>query len=62
MNDITLVQAALAFVLKEKSEEYERAVENKDQYNPFIVEASFRVNYEHQRKIVLKFKNQGSVL
>lgn len=59
LDDVTLVQAALAVVLKDKSEEFDRAVEENNQFNPFIVEAAFRVNYEHERKIKLKFKDQG---
>lgn len=59
LDDTTIVQAVLALVLKDKSEELETAVEISNQYNPFIVEASYRVNYEHQRTILLKFKDQG---
>lgn len=59
LDDTTIVQAALGLVLKDKSEELETAVGDSNQYNPFIVEASYRVNYEHQRIILLKFKDQS---
>lgn len=59
LDDVTMVQAALAFILKDKSEEFNKAIAEKNEYNPFIVESSFRVNYDNDRSIKLKFKDQG---
>ncbi|KAJ8960836.1 hypothetical protein NQ318_020132 [Aromia moschata] len=50
-----LMQAALATVLKDREEELNQAVTRGDEFNPFIVEAAFRINYEHDKKINLKF-------
>lgn len=62
LDDITSIQAVLAILLKDKFEEFSRAEKNNNQYNPFIVEAAYRVNYEHERKIKLKLKDQGDCI
>lgn len=59
LNDVTLIQAALAYVLTDESDQIDRYLENDDKFNPFVVEPAFRVNYDHEQVIKLKFFSQG---
>ncbi|CAH2015652.1 unnamed protein product [Acanthoscelides obtectus] len=52
-------QTALALALKFKQEEHERAVEQRDQSNPFNVEDGFRVNYNNVKD--MKLESDGTV-
>ncbi|XP_025834584.1 methylcrotonoyl-CoA carboxylase subunit alpha, mitochondrial [Agrilus planipennis] len=53
-----LIQAALAVILSEKHKENTEAIRQNNQFNPFIVESGFRVNYLHKRTIKLIFNNE----
>jgi hypothetical protein len=55
-----LVQAALAVVLRDELTDIGKAVDRKDQFNPFVVESGFRLNYHFDRDIKLRFKTEGS--
>ncbi|XP_050504133.1 methylcrotonoyl-CoA carboxylase subunit alpha, mitochondrial [Diabrotica virgifera virgifera] len=57
-----LCQAAIATILLDRDLENGQANARKDQYNPFTVESSFRVNYDHDRKIKLKFKDTDIIM
>lgn len=54
-----LAQAALATVLTDELEEVELAIQKRDQYNPFIVESGFRVNYKHCRDLKFRYGERG---
>ncbi|KAG5892969.1 hypothetical protein JTB14_015014 [Gonioctena quinquepunctata] len=57
-SETQLIQAGLAMVLRDLAEETQDAIERADQYNPFSVEANFRVNYRHSADIKMKFKDE----
>lgn len=62
MNDTQLIQAALGVVLWDEFIDFERAIEKKDQFNPFVIESGFRINHNLIRDVKLKTKDQGTVL
>lgn len=54
-----LMQAALAIVLSDELEEVKKAIERRDQFNPFIVEAGFRVNHRLCRTLKLRYVDKS---
>lgn len=50
-----LIQAALATVLLDELDDIKQAVNTNDQFNPFIAETCFRVNYQHSRDIKFRY-------
>ncbi|VEN39259.1 unnamed protein product [Callosobruchus maculatus] len=52
-SSVQIGQAALGLVLKKWQEEYESAVDQNNQNNPFILEAGFRVNYNAKKSMKL---------
>lgn len=59
VDEIQKIQAALGVILLDELNDIGDAVKRKDQFNPFIVESCFRINYHHQRDIKLKFNDEG---
>nr|CAI5819724.1 unnamed protein product [Callosobruchus analis] len=53
-SSVHIGQAALALVLKNRQEEYQSAVDQENQNNPFILEAGFRVNYNATKSMKLE--------
>ncbi|KAJ8934193.1 hypothetical protein NQ314_013510 [Rhamnusium bicolor] len=60
-NEILLIQASLTMILTDRIAEINEAVSRDDQYNPFVVESTFRINHEHSRNIKLKFKDKDFI-
>nr|CAI5868997.1 unnamed protein product [Callosobruchus analis] len=58
-SSVHIGQAALALVLKNRQEEYQSAVDQKNQNNPFILEAGFRVNYNATKSMKLESDGTG---
>jgi hypothetical protein len=58
-SETQLVQAALAVVLRDELTDIGKAVDRKDQFNPFVVESGFRLNYHFDRDIKFRFKTEG---
>lgn len=54
-SDNELIQAALATVLTEELDVVKDAIRNSDQFNPFIAEAGFRVNYKYCRDLEFRY-------
>ncbi|CAG9863400.1 unnamed protein product [Phyllotreta striolata] len=50
-----LCQAALSIVSLDRAIEENLALTQRDRYNPFVVESNFRMNYQHDRDVKLKF-------
>nr|CAH7718461.1 unnamed protein product [Callosobruchus chinensis] len=57
-SSVHIGQAALGLVLKNRQEEYEQALDQKNQSNPFNLEAGFRVN--HYAKKNMKLESDGT--
>lgn len=55
----TLIQAALTVALTDELNDMNIALENNDQFNPFVVESCFRVNHKLERKIKFNIKNDS---
>ena len=60
LSDRKLAQAALAVVLTDEADVLQRAAEENDTFNPFVVESGFRINHALQRVIKLKYKDNGT--
>ncbi|XP_030765344.1 methylcrotonoyl-CoA carboxylase subunit alpha, mitochondrial isoform X1 [Sitophilus oryzae] len=58
LNEVQLIQAATSIVLLDKLDELKVASFKNDSFNPFTVEANFRVNYHHIRNIQLQFDDK----
>lgn len=56
-----LMQAALAIVLTDELEEVKKAIKRRDQFNPFIVEAGFRVNHRLCTTLKLRYVDKSNV-
>jgi 3-methylcrotonyl-CoA carboxylase alpha subunit len=61
-SETQLVQAALGVVLRDELTDIGKAVDRKDQFNPFVVESGFRLNYHFDRDIKLRFKTEEIVV
>lgn len=61
LSDRKVAQAALAIVLTDEADTLQRAAEENDAFNPFVVESGFRINHTLQRVIKLKHKGNGIV-
>lgn len=55
-----LMQAALAIVLTDELEIVKKAIKRKDQFNPFIVEAGFRVNHRLCTNFKLRYVDKST--
>lgn len=53
------MQAALAIVLTDELEEVKKAIKRRDQFNPFIVEAGFRVNHRLGTSLKLRYVDKS---
>lgn len=56
VSDSILIQAAIATALTDELHDISDALEKDDQFNPFVVESGYRVNYNLER--TMKF-NEG---
>lgn len=56
---VQICQAALATVLLDKIVEEQEAASRMDRFNPFVAESNFRVNYQDERDVKLKFGESG---
>lgn len=55
-----LMQAALAMVLTDELAEVKKAIKRRDQFNPFIVEAGFRVNHRLCTNLKLRYVDKSN--
>lgn len=56
-SEAQICQASLATVLLDKELEDLDSISRRDQYNPFIVESNFRINYQGEKNVKLRFKD-----
>lgn len=59
LSDEQVVQAAMALVLLDELDTITEALDNDDQFNPFVVESGFRVNHNFYKTIKLKHNDEG---
>ncbi|KAF7287169.1 hypothetical protein GWI33_002539 [Rhynchophorus ferrugineus] len=61
-SETQLIQAAIALVFLDQSEEDEQARLREDTFNPFVLESNFRVNHHHIREVFLKFLDKDYII
>ncbi|XP_076254120.1 methylcrotonoyl-CoA carboxylase 1 isoform X1 [Rhynchophorus ferrugineus] len=61
-SETQLIQAAIALMFLDQSEEDEQARLREDTFNPFVLESNFRVNHHHIREVFLKFLDKDYII
>lgn len=59
LSDSILVQAAVASALSDEINDITNAINNDDEFNPFVVESCFRVNHKLERNFKFSYDDKG---
>lgn len=54
-----LAQAAVASALTDELNDISQAISNEDQWNPFVIESGFRINYNLERIFKFTYNKEG---